>query len=57
MNGHKRGIAIILTGEGVTELVPLFKYFVCGVLNNEVKVTLQYTNRLKLIEGALYNME
>lgn len=40
MNGHKRRIAVILTGEGVTELVPVIKYFGCGVLNYEVTVAL-----------------
>ena len=62
MNGHKLRIAVILTAEGDTEPVPVFKYLGCGVLNNEVRVALhkmipQHTNRLKLIEGALYNTE
>jgi len=51
-------MAVILTAEGVTKLVTVFKYFGCGVLNNEMTVTShkmipQHTNRLKLMVGAL----
>jgi hypothetical protein len=60
LNGHKHRIAVILTAVGIIELVPVYKYFGCGILNNEVTVDLhkmipQHTNRLKLIEKALYN--